>query len=304
MIRDKFIEKAILKHGNTYDYSLVVDTINIKEKYSVICSIHGEFQQRGDAHLNGQGCGKCKKSILKTKEEFINESNILHGNKYDYTAVEYINCKTKVTIICPIHGEFKQTPDNHLLNHSCPKCGFIDMGNIQKNIAANSFIDKAKLAHGDKYDYSLVNYINARTKVEIICKLHGIFKQSSNDHFSGRGCPKCNSSKGELEICKILDKTNINYIKEYKFNDCKNKLKLPFDFYLPDNNICIEYDGEQHYKPINFGSNSNLDVKFEKCKTNDSIKTKYCLENNIKLIRIPYFEKNIEEIISNIPSFL
>ena len=133
-----------------------------------------------------------------------------------------------------------------------------------KNYDNNWFIDKAKKIHGDKYDYSLVNYINLRTKVKIICPIHGEFEQKPEKHLMKRGCQKCD---------------------------------LPFDFFLPDYNMCIEFDGEQHFKPkLNFGGM----IGFIKIQTNDNIKNEYCNNNNIKLLRIKYNEDVIDKLKNNI----
>lgn len=150
--------------------------------------------------------------------------------------------------------------------------------------------------HLDKYDYSLVNYKNTNLKVTIICKKHGNFEQRPKRHKNGDGCPSCNESKGESEIHRILEIKCINYIRQKTFKDCKNINLLKFDFYIPDYNTCIEYDGEQHFK-INeyFGGEES----FNKCKINDHIKNNYCTKNNIKLIRIPYYDFNKIEIIIN-----
>ena len=138
--------------------------------------------------------------------------------------------------------------------------------------------------HGDKYDYSLVTYINDRNKVSILCKEHGIFYQTPSVHMRS-GCPVCSESKGEREIRKYLDKFKIFYEKEYKFKDCRNILPLRYDFYLPKYRIAIEFDGIQHYEPIeHFGGLK----AYESLKINDKIKNDYCEDNYIDLIRIRY----------------
>ena len=152
------------------------------------------------------------------------------------------------------------------------------------------FCEKSKEIHKNKYDYSLVEYINNKTKVKIICPIHGIFEQKPDAHLYC-GCKYCQESRGERKIRTILKKLKINYIMQKKFSDCKNKRELPFDFYLPDFNICIEYDGIQHFKSIEYFGGIN---GFEQTVNNDKIKTNYCKENNIQLIRIKYNE-NIEE---------
>ena len=139
------------------------------------------------------------------------------------------------------------------------------------------------MIHDFRYDYSLVDYKNCMEKVKIVCKKHGIFEQTPNKHLVGHGCSKCNQSKGEMKIEIILKNENINFIKQKTFPECKNIKLLPFDFYLPELNICIEYDGDQHYKIIQrFGGESGFLYR----QNNDKIKTEYCKNNNIFLIRL------------------
>jgi very-short-patch-repair endonuclease len=126
--------------------------------------------------------------------EFIEKSNLKHNNKYDYSLVKYINTKTKITIICKIHGQFEQRPSNHTSGSGCHKCSIINRP-VNKKSNTNEFIIKARLKHNDKYDYSKVNYINDYTKIIIICKEHGEFKQQPNSHLRGTGCPGCSNTR-------------------------------------------------------------------------------------------------------------
>jgi hypothetical protein len=273
---EDFINEVKTVHGNRYNYSLV-NYINNKTKIKIICPEHGVFEQEANAHLMGRNCFKCM-DTSKTTEEFVNETKLVHGEKYCYSLVNYINNKTKVKIICSIHGEFEQEPSSHLKGSGCPKC--FGMGKTSEE-----YINECILVHGNKYDYSLVEYNGVFKKVKIICKKHGVFEQMSDKHMKGCGCPICRESKGEKEIRKILTENKINFIGQKKFSDCKDKKVLPFDFYLPDYNMCIEYDGRQHFIAINrWGGEAGLIDQQNK----DLIKTKYCYKNNIKLIRISY----------------
>jgi len=219
-----------------------------------------------------------------TTESFTLKSKNIHGNKYDYSTVEYINSHLKVKIKCNIHGVFEQKPYCHLNGEGCRKCS--DELKFQKRRHNNHiFIERAKNIHGNKYDYSMVKYKNTRTKVEIICPKHGTFSQKTPHHLNGTGCPTCKSSKGELMVEKVLLKNNIKYNRQHVFNDCKNIKTLPFDFYLPEHNTCIEYDGRHHFEPIDlWGGKESL----EYVTNNDKIKEKYCIDNFINLIRINY----------------
>ena len=285
---EKFIEKAKKIHGDKYDYSLV-DYKNSQTKVKIICKKCGKiFEQRPGNHINKRyGCSFCYRNIKKTTKQFIQEARGVHSNKYDYSLVNYKNANIKIKIKCNICGKvFRQTPHNHLMGQGCPKCA-------NKNITVKDFIQKARKVHGDKYDYSLVNYKNSQTKIKIICPVHGLFEQIPNDHLQNSGCPFCKESKGEKKIAKYLIEHNIVFKREYKFFDCKNINYLFFDFYLPELNTCIEYDGEQHFISVKcWGGKKG----FKKTQERDKIKTDYCLKNHIRIIRIKYTEP-IEDIL-------
>ncbi len=195
----EFIEKARKVHGDKYDYSKVVYKRNNYE-VKIICLKHGEFQQKPVTHLQGRGCRECGKERLRkefslTQEEFISRANKVHKNKYDYSLVKYRNNRTKVKIVCPIHGEFFQTPYLHLRTYGCPRCG-TKSGADCIRMSQEEFIGKAKKVHGDKYDYSLVNYVSYSGKVKIICPVHGMFEQTPRSHiYQKSGCYKCGMDK-------------------------------------------------------------------------------------------------------------
>ena len=184
-----FIQKAQMVHGNKYNYSNV-NYINNKTKVIIICNIHGEFLQFPLNHINNKsGCPKCVYDIRrKTIEQFIHDARDIHGDKYDYSNVHYVNANTEVIINCNIHGDFLQSPFRHINKKSgCPDCTY----DIQCK-TTEQFIRDARDIHGDKYDYSNVNYVNACTKVRIICNNHGSFLQSPSKHINSKcGCPEC-----------------------------------------------------------------------------------------------------------------
>ena len=182
------ISQFIKVHGNKYDYSLV-EYINTKTKVKIICKEHGEFLQRPYAHTRGAGCPICAhdRKIEKqtfSQEQILKDFKKVHGNKYDYSLVNYKTVNIKVKIICKEHGLFEQLPSVHKKGKGCPKC-------IGKNLSTNEIIIRFNEVHKDRYDYSLVEYINAKTKVKIICKEHGIFEQTPDSHKRGVNCPKC-----------------------------------------------------------------------------------------------------------------
>lgn len=279
---EEFIKKAKAIHDDKYDYSLV-EYINSQTKVKIICPEHGEFEQKPNNHLNGGGCKTCyHQSMVLDTTTFVIKAKQIHGDKYDYSITEYIESKSKVKIFCPKHGEFEQKASGHLSGKGCFSCF-----NNNKLSNTSEFINKSVLAHGNTYKYTNVDYINDKTKIAITCPIHGDFKQKPSNHLMGQGCPKCNESKGEREIRLYLELEKIKYLTQHKFPDCKHILPLPFDFYLPEQNLCIEYNGEQHYKPINYFGGVNRFVKQQKL---DSIKESYCNDNRIKLIIIKYDE--------------
>ena len=165
---EQFVIEANEIHHDKYDYSKVEYT-NSKTKVCIICPEHGEFWQEANSHLKGCGCPKCAKvqHSYNNVELFINESIKLHGDKYDYSLVDFSRKNDRIEIICPIHGSFETTPNIHLLGCDCPKCAGI------AKLSNEEFIEKSKSIHGNKYDYDKVDYKNNRTKVCIICPEHG-----------------------------------------------------------------------------------------------------------------------------------
>lgn len=162
---------------------------------------------------------------------------------------------------------------------------------MKLNVKKTNFINRAIQIHGDIYDYSNSIYTKSHDYISIICKFHGEFKQLATNHLSGKGCYKCAEESKESKKLKIIDKfisdMNFTNISEYRFVDCKNKNPLPFDRYIPELNLCIEYDGEQHFISSPFWGGEE---KLNQYIINDNIKTEYCKKNNINLLRIRYDE--------------
>lgn len=206
-------------------------------------------------------------------EKYILEAIKIHGDKYDYSKTIYKSTKEKIIIICKIHGEFQQRPDNHLFGQSCKKCGLINMSNLQIKNNSKVFIEKAQKIHGNKYDYSQSNYTGSKQLITIICKNHGKFEQLATSHLTGKGCHKCNNliSKDQLELLNYLKSLNIENII---ISDRKILNGKELDFYLPDYNLAIEFNG-LYWHSDNF-----------KSKNYHLNKTNLCLEQNINLIHI------------------
>jgi very-short-patch-repair endonuclease len=277
-------------HNNRYEYNIKDEYISCASKIEIIDTITGSKYFYGvDKHLKGNITNRI------TLESFKYKSSIFHNNEYDYSLIEFLPERNNyVDIICKEHGIFKQTINNHMNNgNKCPICVF-------KFWSQDELISEFKKIHGDKYNYDKVIYNGYYKKVEIICDAHGIFKQTPYHHLEReQGCKLCknNYSKGEEMIKKYLDINNIEYIQQYGFDECRYINRLNFDFYLPKINICIEFDGEQHFKPLDRFGGEN---EFIHIKGRDESKNLFCENNNIKLIRIPYTEiLNVESILKN-----
>jgi hypothetical protein len=347
----EFINRANKIHNNQFDYSMT-EYLNSHSKVKIICPTHGIFEQLPYHHLNGSKCASCSNSKQLNTTEFIKRAQQIHSNKYDYKLVDYVNSRSKVKIICPIHGIFEQTPKNHTINKcDCPKCkGFNKDDNdlimqfkkihgelydyslykyngtkkfskfickkhgIFEQYTYNhlkgfgcskcsgrykytnqDFIEKANIVHNNIYDYTAVELININEKVKIICSKHGMFEQRGEDHIRGAGCPICKSSKGEKQIINYLNSNNILFIRQKKFNECRNKYKLPFDFYLPEYLVCLEFNGRQHYEVVEAWGGQNA---LQNTKLNDEIKLNFCKRNGIKLLIIRY-DENVEYTLKN-----
>ena len=288
-------------HGDKYDYSLFTEYKNQNIKIKIICPKHGIFEQTPKMHFNKQGCYECfkeklSKSQLISKEDFLKKAIEKYDSKFDYSLIDYKDYNTKIKIICPKHGVFEQTPKNHLLAIcGCYKCSKISTSK-KLSSSTEEFIKKAKLIHGDKYDYSLVDYKRSFEKIKIICPKHGIFEQEANSHLEGKGCKKCKKSHGETKIELFLIKNNIEYVFWKTFNNLIDKTKLSYDFYVPSLKLLIEYNGEQHYNKKAFKKKYK---KFLIQKHHDWLKRKYAIKNGYQFLAIPYWDfNNIEKILS------
>ena len=166
------------------------------------------------------------------------------------------------------------------------------------------FIEKAKNIHKDKYDYSRVEYIDSKTKICIICPIHGEFWQTPANHLKGDGCPKCKTSIMENKVIKKLGDENIDFIYEYRPSFLNNgKSHQSIDFYLPKHNIGIECQGKQHFEPIDFAGKGEkwASMLFVNNVRRDKIKKELCKKNGIEIFYINYNENvnnKLEEILS------
>ena len=299
---ESFISECKNIHGNNYDYSYVVyKTCDTKIK--IKCnSCQNIFEMTPYHHMNRkQGCPFCK-GRKNTMEKFIPIFNQIHNYKYDYSESEYRGYDENIKIKCKDCGTiFQQNIGNHMKFYGCPTCMSKILSSKFK-MGIENFIQKSKLIHKNKYNYDKFIYIDYKTKGIIHCNQCDFdFEQSPSHHLKGYGCPKCQFSKGELQISIYLESLNIIYIPQYKFKDCKYTKELPFDFYLPKYNLCIEYDGECHFKKINWNGHlteKQMENNLKSYQMRDKIKNDYCKSHNINLLRIRY-DENVEEKLKN-----
>lgn len=290
---NEFVEKARLIHGDKYEYDINTYKNN-KIPIRIICPIHGEFKQAIGDHLKGYGCSKCSGKYKPSTEEWIEKAAPVYNYIYDYSKVNYIDNKTPVTVICPKHGEFYPIPNNHIKGVSgCPKCAS-ELRHEKYKKSTEQFIIDAKKIHGNKYNYDKVIYYNKETPIIITCPIHGDFEQRPDSHLSGSGCSKC-VNKNQALLFEKLKSTfpNINILYEVGNKTIPWIKQLRFDIYFPDYNIAVEYDGQQHYIPIEkFGG----ELKFEQTQKLDLYKNQLCKENNCHLFRVKYNYTNNDYI--------
>lgn len=270
------------------------------------CEVHGFFGLTEKLRIRKKCKNCCDIDILlKRKEEFFNRCHKKWGEAYDYSLVEYQNIRTKVKIICKIHGVFEQTPNGHYRSGCC-KCGH-ERTNKSKIKTTEEFIARARIAHQNYYNYEKTDYRKAREKLIITCPRHGDFEQIAENHLRNHGCFSCRatSSKNEKIISNYLNENNIEFQNQKSYEDLRttNCTKLFYDFYLPEYDLLIEYDGEHHFRPIRFNKNIDAEKEFQNRKKLDLMKTKYAETNKINLIRISYKENTklrIQQILKGL----
>ena len=214
---EDFLIKAQAVHGDRYNYSKV-EYVNNTTKVCIICKKHGEFWQLPYSHINGHGCKECAKEAKTstpkqayTQEQIIDRIRSIFGDQYGYDRVVYKSMKSPIILKCRKkdgngneHGEFLMRPDNIFTSHQCcPKCSN-ERRHLQQQKTTDTFIEEAKAVHGNLYEYHKVKYVNTKTNVCIVCKIHGDFWQTPSNHLKGKGCPYCsgNAKKWNKETCE------------------------------------------------------------------------------------------------------
>ncbi len=323
-IFDRFVKEANLKHNNKYTYPEGQFVKSTKDKADIICPEHGNFRQPFEKHVRrGQGCPKCKLKLIssrlrdfykinkrdinklysyktKTPEELMEDLNKANDYKYtyDFKSLENVkNSGSKITINCKKHGKFEKKIRYHMLKKGCDLCR-VEKTSKQEG---KRFIERSKEIFKDALKYDKVNYISNKIDVILKCKQHGYFRVRPDNHIGlKQGCPICSSSLGEVKIFNILLKLDINFIKEYNIPGYNYK----YDYYLPDLNIIIEYDGMQHYQETDYGIYNVKEHGVEAKALNlrhvqkiDEIKNNIAISNNITIERISYLMFDYLDVI-------
>ena len=289
--KEQFIEDMYRIYGkklkfNFNEYTRKSGTV------TAICPKHGEIKHPAAYWLSGKGCEYCNGKFFP--KDFVKLAKKVHGDRYDYSKTEIPkSTQSKVTIICPEHGEFKQFVWLHLSGCKCPACaGFPNR--LTKEERGELFIQKAKERYGNKFDYSNVNYVNNDTTVEIYCNEHYVSCMTTPDtHIRGGSCPMCARSEGEALIYGFLSNHSIRFYTQYRFehdNPMCKRAYLNADFYLPDYNLVIEFNGIQHYETTPFFNNKEWTLEDQQIR--DATLVDVLQRQGIRLLVIKYDDIN------------
>ena len=295
---DEFVEKCTSMHSNRYLYEKVKYTGN-RIDVIITCKEHGDFKQRPYNHLMGKGCPSCSFNRPLTKEKFIEISKIKHKDIYDYSLVDYVNASTSVEIICKKHGIFNQLPKKHVSGSGCQKCGGSEKSTTE------DFISKSNIVHHNRYDYSLVVYNGNKYKVDILCEVHGVFRQSPSNHLKGIGCSKC-SGKHKPNNIEFIEKSNKIHNNLYKYDkvnyiNCKTEVDIECSNHgifrqTPNSHLrgrgcqkCKVSKSEEYIEKYLISNNINYKTqfKFSDLKYKKELKFDFAIldnENNIKFL--------------------
>lgn len=292
-----FLAEMKRLYGDKFDFSQTVFR-GMSKSVEFICPRHGKQKRLVDSMLSGSGCRYCNGELF-WPEDFPRRAREIHGDKYEYPDIPKSH-QSMITIICKKHGAFKQRVDIHLAGCGCPQCAGINHLSLEER--KKNFIQRSKERYNDRYDYSLVEYVDKNTPVKIRCKEHDyVFTVLPDTHIRrSSGCPICNDSIGETEVRLWLDKNHIHYETEYLILNenlqCRRSY-LRVDFYLPDHNTFIEFHGEQHFKNIPH-FHLTKDWTFEDQQLRDQTLREYCQKHKIVLVEIRYDQiDKIENIL-------
>ena len=272
--KQKKTPKQYIQKCKDKGYDLPIeDYINNSTKIKHKCDKGHIYKQVPKFHLRGDGCPYCNGGINKTSKQYIQECK---DKDLDLPIEDYVNATTKIKHKCKQGHIYLQLPSNHLNGHCCPICK-------DTKKTTKQYIQECK---DKEYDLPIEDYKNATTKIKYKCNKGHIYNQRPYHHLEGYGCPICNESKGERYIRNYLNKNNIKYESQKTFSNLKDRTYLSYDFYLPEYNMLIEYQGIQHYESVAFNGKDKTDL--EKQQLHDKLKKEYAEDNGYKLLELHY----------------
>lgn len=290
---------------NNPTIKLVGSYIDAKTPTDHYCEVHKVISKIIPYNaLHGAGCVECHFEKIanykrKSQNEYVKELSV--KNPTVKLVGTYINAHTPILHYCKIHQIFWDiSPSAALQGQGCQQCRGERIGDALKK-SREQYIEELSIINPNVILCG--EYRNATTPTIHKCLIHDyVWSPTPTSILQGHGCPKCNESKGEKQITLWLEQNKMINIPQKRFSDCCDAKPLPFDFYIPDLNVCIEYQGEQHYRPVNFGGISDEDAykNFITTQHHDEIKRNYCMKNNIELICIPYWENTDEYLNKNL----
>lgn len=294
----RFYEFYAKRHNYDHEYDFSeARYIGSEIPMTVICKEHGKFTVTPHTLIRGGGCRRCQtqfKIQMRDSKAYFEKANKKHNFKYDYSNSVYRGIQSMITYKCPLHGEVTQRADGHLLYTGCLQC----MAESRRH-TTDDFIKLGRRNFGDKYDYSKTVYTKNNEPVIITCPEHGDFTMIAGDHMRAKeratGCPVCNGSKPEQETWDILHKRGVAIIPQYRFKDTK----YFYDFYLPDMNILIEYNGIQHYEDVKSWARNGINY-LENRKKLDREKVALAKKLKIPLYIIKYDVPDLDKAVDAI----
>lgn len=278
---ESYVERSKLKFDSRYDYSKVDSNATQRSPITVVCPIHGDIQTTMKNHFHSMsGCYECgrekanKASIkLSSLEAIIPRLKVIHGDKYEY--ISYDVCSRLLVFKCK-HGLSTQLIYEHLTGRGCRPCSY-----EQRTLTENDFIRRAKEVHPDGYSYNLDELKTVNDKITITHKCGHVYRGRVSNHLSGQGCLRCRGSTGENRIAKFLENNEIDFVSQFKLDGYRYR----FDFLIPELNMLVEFDGEQHARPIPFFGGVEA---YEQRKLNDEKKNQLAKKYGYLMVRISH----------------
>ncbi len=291
---EEFVERSKCAHDTPYDYT---ESVYLRSRIpvTIICPFHGRFRQAPEDHMNGKtGCLACINRAPLRREEYLKQIHALHGDRYRYNLPPTFKASDRIEVICSEHKEFHPTAGHHARGSNCGHC----MKSVK--ITDEMFFERALEKHGSLYDYSKVRYQGMHKHIIVGCFEHKDFIVTPSNFLNyGCGCPSCNDNLSSLErrAADFFIEHDIDFVAQWRHPDCRDIRPLPFDFLLPALGALVELDGQQHFKPVKWGSSisdKEAEAVLFEIQKRDQIKTNWAISSGRRIIRIR-FDESVEE---------